>query len=652
MYDFMQFVHDFFCGRVLWYANGMKVVTNKILPCGRMRGHMEKQKEKKESAKVVFENIKMVLGAMFRRYPHTKWQVPVYVVLKVAGRFWESLLPALTIAAVSTGSVSRFVETILAVILGEKLLSWSYDYINGEISNRRVYTRLGDISYRFTEKNLVTDYANIESQKQQKMIQKGASALSSNWEGAEQLMRNSVEFVVQMTGLISYAATILVLDIRILIVLICMFGMAVLLRNHAINYAHKHREESTEISRKTNYLKRNSLNIQAGKDVRIYGIENWFHSMYEKLLLQAKNFHTKTEIRWYFPVISDQIWVSVRDVLAYFVLIGMVLSGEMDVSTFTLFLGMISGFSYWIWFVADSYTYMKQSSWQVSDLQKVMDMQDTFLHEEGIPVPCGKDGIRIEFRDVSFRYEDAVEDTLSHISFVIEPGEKLALVGNNGAGKTTLVKLLCGLYMPTGGCILVNDRDIASMKVEEYHKLIGVVFQDISLMAFTIEMNVAGCVEEKIDKDKLKCSLQRAGLWEKIEKLEQGTKTYITQTLDDGGILLSGGETQKLLLARAIYKDGPILVLDEPSSALDPIAESKMYEEYSRLTEGKTSLFISHRLASTKFCDRILLLEKGEILEEGSHEELLERNGRYRELFDIQSHYYREEEVAEDEAEE
>lgn len=162
-------------------------------------------------------------------------------------------------------------------------------------------------------------------------------------------------------------------------------------------------------------------------------------------------------------------------------------------------------------------------------------------------------------------------------------------------------------------------------------------------MAFSIEQNVAGCVEEEIDPERLKSSLQRAGLWEKVSGLTQGTKTCITQELDEGGIQFSGGETQKLLLARAIYKDAPLLVLDEPSSALDPIAESKMYEEYSNMTDGKTSLFISHRLASTKFCDRILLLEQGEILEEGNHDALMEQQGRYRELYDIQSHYYQEE---------
>jgi len=604
---------------------------------------MKKQKEKSEGNLMMLKNTCMVLGAMFRRYPHTRWQVPVYIVCRVGNRFFSSLIPAVTIAAVTSGSVKKFIWMILALLVGSSLLQWIDCVLRMDIKDRRTYTRLGDFFYRFLEKNLTTDYANIEPQEQQKNIQKGSTAISGGGTGPEQLMRNSVDFVVQLTGLVTYASTILVLDVRILLVLLGMFVMDVLLRHHAISYAYKHREESTEAYRKRDYLKRNSLDINAGKDVRIYRMERWFHEMFEDVIRRVRNFNVKTEFHWYFPVISDQIFISARDLISYFVLIGMVLAGEIDVASFTLLLGMISGFSSWIWFLSDAYSRMKQASWEVTDYRAVMEMKDSFLHEAGEAVPDSQSALKIEFRDVSFRYDGAEGDTLSHVSFVMEAGEKLALVGHNGAGKTTLVKLLCGLYQPTGGKILVNDRDISKMQLEEYHRLISVLFQDVAPMAFSIEQNVAGCVEEEIDPERLKSSLQRAGLWEKVSGLTQGTKTCITQELDEGGIQFSGGETQKLLLARAIYKDAPLLVLDEPSSALDPIAESKMYEEYSNMTDGKTSLFISHRLASTKFCDRILLLEQGKILEQGSHDALMEQQGRYRELYDIQSHYYQEE---------
>ena len=185
--------------------------------------------------------------------------------------------------------------------------------------------------------------------------------------------------------------------------------------------------------------------------------------------------------------------------------------------------------------------------------------------------------------------------------------------------------------------------------------MISVLFQDTSPIALSIAENIAGCEIEEMDREKVRSCLDKAGLLEKVDTLIKKEETYITQTLDEKGVVLSGGETQKLLLAKAMYKDGPILILDEPTSALDPIAESKIYEEYNQMANKKTAVFISHRLASTKFCDRILFLDKGQIVEEGSHDELMKKDGKYREIFDIQSHYYREEQetpVVEEEANE
>jgi len=277
----------------------------------------------------------------------------------------------------------------------------------------------------------------------------------------------------------------------------------------------------------------------------------------------------------------------------------------------------------------------------MKDYRDVMELPEK-RRGEGTKVPGLTKGPEIEFRDVCFRYPGAEEDTLSHISFTVKGSEKIALVGNNGAGKTTLVKLLCGLYEPTSGGIYINRENINEFHATEYQKLLSVVFQDSSLLSFTVEMNVAGELPERVDKERVKKALQAVGLWENIEKLPYGTETYITQDLDEGGVQFSGGETQKLLVARAMYRNGPILILDEPTSALDPIAESQLYTEYNNMTEEKTAFFISHRLASTKFCDRIFLLENGRIAEDGTHEALMEQNGRYRELFDIQSHYYKE----------
>ena len=282
-----------------------------------------------------------------------------------------------------------------------------------------------------------------------------------------------------------------------------------------------------------------------------------------------------------------------------------------------------------------------------------MNQPDTFRHSDKANINNNTDKTPdsvknstppvIEFRDVSFCYENSDTPVLSHLDFKINAGEKIALVGNNGAGKTTLVKLLCGLYPSTEGEILIDGERIDTMNLDTWQEKISVVFQDADPMAFSVAMNVAGESEQILDRKRVEESLRRAGLWNKIKGLTNREDTYLTQELDDNGILLSGGEMQKLLLARSIYKDGSLLILDEPTSALDPLAESAMYEEYNSLAGGKTSLFISHRLASTKFCDRILLLEKGQIAEMGTHAQLMQKNGKYKEMFDIQSQYYRDE---------
>ena len=202
---------------------------------------------------------------------------------------------------------------------------------------------------------------------------------------------------------------------------------------------------------------------------------------------------------------------------------------------------------------------------------------------------------------------------------------------------------MCGLYPPTSGEILIDGKSINDIGVEKYQDMISVLFQDTSPIALSIAENVCGCEPQDADKKKLQECLKKAGLLEKVNTLAKKEETYITQTLDEKGVVLSGGETQKLLLAKAMYKDGPMLILDEPTSALDPIAESRIYEEYNQLADKKTAVFISHRLASTKFCDRILFLDGGQIVEEGSHDQLMKNGGKYREIFDIQSHYYKEE---------
>jgi len=230
------------------------------------------------------------------------------------------------------------------------------------------------------------------------------------------------------------------------------------------------------------------------------------------------------------------------------------------------------------------------------------------------------------------------------LNLYIPAGEKCALVGVNGAGKTTLVKLITGLYQPAEGQVLVNGVDAATIPQEEIFSLFGVVFQEVQPLALTIAENVAAS-DTGIDRDRVIECLKQAGLWEKVSKLPKGIDSPMLKVIQDDGVVLSGGENQKLSIARALYREGTrMMIMDEPTAALDALAEEKIYREFDEILSGKTALFISHRLASTRFCDRIVLLDGGRIVQQGTHEELLKEDGLYQKMFTAQSKYYRSEE--------
>ena len=227
------------------------------------------------------------------------------------------------------------------------------------------------------------------------------------------------------------------------------------------------------------------------------------------------------------------------------------------------------------------------------------------------------------------------------MDLTIRPGEKLAIVGLNGAGKTTLVKLLSGLLDPTEGRVLLSGEDIRQYNRRDYYAMFTAVFQQFSDLSASVAANIAQS-ETDIDYEKVLACAERAGFAEMLDKLPKGLDTNLGKQMNDDGIELSGGQWQRMMLARALYKNAPILLLDEPTAALDPIAENDMYLRYNEITDGRTAIYISHRLASTRFCDRVLFLKDGVIAEEGTHEELIALGGGYAELFEVQSRYYRE----------
>lgn len=307
-----------------------------------------------------------------------------------------------------------------------------------------------------------------------------------------------------------------------------------------------------------------------------------------------------------------------------------------------MYLSVVTGFSAWLGNIFSQLSSLNQINLKINYFRSYLEYPETFNRNNSLISPVNDCPKVIELKNVSYRYEGAEHDTLQNINLKIIPGEHIAVVGLNGAGKTTLVKLICGLIDPTEGQVLYDGVDVRKYNRVEFYRLFSAVFQQFSILPVTIAEIVAETVLENTDEDRVKRCLTVAGLWEKIEQLPNSVNSQFGKTIYDDGIEFSGGEIQKLLLARAMYKSAPVMLLDEPTAALDPIAESMLYENYNQISSQKTTVFVSHRLASTSFCDRILLIENGRICEEGNHNELLKQNGKYSMLFEMQAKYYRE----------
>ena len=337
-----------------------------------------------------------------------------------------------------------------------------------------------------------------------------------------------------------------------------------------------------------------------------------------------------------------------KNLLIYGFLILQMAQGRMTVAAFLIYTGLISGFDSWL---TACFSALQEFFRQDITIAKFRAFEDAVAAGkrgkwgDAVPERAGQ-AHEIRLEQVCFRYPGSETDTIHNLNLTIRSGERLALVGANGAGKTTLVKLLCGLYRPDSGRILLDGQELEELSEEACFREFSVVFQDVFTFSFSLMENVSCAEEEATDLDRLRDSLTRAGLMEKVNGLEQGVHTPLNRDLGENGVSLSGGELQKLMLARSLYKGAPVVILDEPTAALDPIAEGEMYEKYDELLQGRTGVFISHRLSSTRFCDRIVFLENGRMVEEGTHEELMKKGGAYANMFSVQAQYYKEGEEA------
>jgi ABC-type multidrug transport system fused ATPase/permease subunit len=405
-------------------------------------------------------------------------------------------------------------------------------------------------------------------------------------------------------------------------------------------------EEFVPVNRKIDYFMNISADTSFGKEMRLYNMQDILFRMYQGAQRQTQDVVKKI---FGFYGISNQVnYVTgfclnalIYGYLGFKILVQRLIT----VRDFSLYLSAITTFNAAIQEMISSYIAISDNGRYLKDYFDFMELQSRY-DKAGRALPQAAGNVFV-FENVSFSYPYQTEPALKNISLTITDGERLSLVGENGAGKTTLIKLLMRLYDPTEGRILLNGVDIREIDYRQYLNLFYSVFQDFKLFAFRIADNISSMQDGgKLDREKLRDCLIKAGLNEKIESLEKGVETYLYKLYEPDGVELSGGESQKLAIARALYKDASVVVLDEPTAALDPRAEYEIYTHFFEMVTNKTSVFITHRLSSTRFCDRIVVLKNGEIVEAGTHEELLSRKGYYAELFNMQAQFYTDTESA------
>lgn len=426
--------------------------------------------------------------------------------------------------------------------------------------------------------------------------------------------------------------------------LICLLVLlptvtAFILQKKAHAFDQRLRLPAQASNRKMAYVEQRSTDLKAGKDIRLFDLSGWFLDILHKERNASEDYVNRWESAYLAANCVNAILCFLRDGCAYVFLILRIVSGSMAVSDFVWYMAVAAGCQQACASFLEQGELLGKLNQDYVRLRSFLDKWNhTFFR--GTCRNTQKRAVEIEFRHVTFQYPESSRPSLEDLSFRIRAGEKIALAGLNGAGKTTLVKLLCGLYQPTLGEILIDGRNVAEYDRESYYKMISAVFQNTTLLPLSIADNISAAPEQERSLSKLKECLALAGIREKVDSLPSGENTSLGKGIIENAADLSGGERQKLWMARALYKDAPILILDEPTAALDPLAEQEIYEKYMEMAQERTSLFISHRLSGTRFCDRILFLENGRITQQGSHQKLLEEGGAYARLFQMQSQYY------------
>ena len=563
-----------------------------------------------------------IVGTLLNSY------APKYVL-----SFIEDDLPFNTIIMYTV--IICLIMMILDVISTTCYNSFEFEYRKTE----------GYVEKKRMDKLFHTDFKNMESPDFLDYAQRAKTALNRG-KGFHGVLYQSRNFIAQGTLMILSAALIGIQNLLMMIIFIVIsFGIVKISSFFTKRDKIKFSDAMAPTWRKMNYLESTTKNFDFAKDIRLFNMSNAFFNQLSGVNETYKELNRKHHNRMVLWEVSLGSVLIVQKILMYTWLVYNVVTGAYQISDFVLYVGLVSTFHASVGYVNWIYSDMRTNSLMINDYRNFVDWKEdreTADEKDGHITEINLDKFEFRFENVSFKYPGHDNYVLKNVNLTIKNGAKLAVVVVKCDGKTTFIKLMMKLYEPSEGRILLNDVDIKEYNREEYFKLFSPVFQNVECFAMPIYQNISFAEEDKTDMNKINEVLEQSGLSEKINSYEKGIHTNLLKIFDKEGIDLSGGEKQRLAMARALYKDGKVIILDEPTAALDALAEDRMYREFENMIHGKTAVFISHRLGSTRFCDKIAMFEDGTIVEEGTHEELMAKNGKYAYMFGIQSQYYDE----------